>query len=91
MSMSKAELREMLEQKMAEYDKPVYTWGESVDQQKRLQARCESRKKPPHLKQQDWDSQLQMAKEGRYESKPGEDIWLTEYAYGGKLKFEVEP
>lgn len=89
--MNKAELRALLEQRTAEWDKPIYTYAESVDQQKRLQARCESRKKPPHLKQEDWDSQLQMAREGRYESKPGEDIWLTDTVPGtGKLRYEVE-
>lgn len=92
--MNKQQLRELLAKKAAEYQKhkPIHTHAESVDQQKRLHKRCETRKRPAHILQEEWDAHLKLVAEGKLpEYKPGDDIWLTDKdPVTGKLKFEVD-
>lgn len=70
--MNKHQLREYLAKATAEYTRPVYTHAESVDQVKRLQTRCENRKKPVNMAQAEWDEYLAQVQQGTY--KPVEDL-----------------
>ena len=75
--MSKEELRRLIEAGTAEFHKPIYTHAESVDQRKRLQRSLETRKKPAHLTQEEYDRYLAKLKDGSYrpEFSPSEDLW----------------
>lgn len=89
--MTKAELAAMLAEKTAEYNKPIYTYAESVDQKKRLARSLETRKRPAHLTKEEFTEYLYQASIGVMPAyKPGDDIWLTETdPVTGKMKFEV--
>jgi len=80
--MNKLELREFLEKKAAEYASrnPIYTHAESFDQEKRLKAKIETRKKPANLTQDGYVVYLNELKVGTHktEVKPSEDLWDVE-------------
>lgn len=90
--MTKAELAALLAEKTAEYNKPIYTYAESVDQKKRLARSLETRKKPAHLTKEEFTEYLYQVSIGRMpDYKPGEDIWLTDTDPAtGMMKFEVK-
>ena len=74
--MKKEELRQILTAKTEEYSKPIYTYAESVDQEKRLKRRCETRKKPVNLAAEYFENYLRELKEGKVqEHQPSYGIW----------------
>lgn len=79
--MNKQELREHLNQAAHRftniYGGEIHTYAESVDQAKRLQKRCETRKKPAHLVQEEWEKYLNSVADGSYrpEYKPETDLY----------------
>lgn len=92
--MTKDELRLLIEAETAKYDKPVYTYAESFDQEKRLKDRIKAAQGlviPKDLKRADYHDQLEQTRQGKYQHKPGHDIWLTEFVPGtGKMRYELE-
>lgn len=76
--LSKEELRLALEKQAAEFAKhrPIYTHAESVDQEKRLKSRTETRKKPVNVTQAGFVEYLEELKAGvKQELQPSEDLW----------------
>lgn len=77
--MTKEELRLHIAAGTAEYDKPVYTYAESVDQRKRLQKRLETRKKPANLAQEEWEKYLEAVESGNYRPEYKPETRLYDY------------
>lgn len=78
MSLSKEQLREELAKQAEEFAKnrPIYTYGESVDQEKRLKSRMQTLKKPVNVTQAGYVQYLEELKAGvKQEYKPSEDLW----------------
>lgn len=78
MSLSKEQLREELAKQAEEFAKnrPIYTYGESVDQEKRLKKKLENRKKPVNVSQAGYVEYLEGLKAGiKQEIVPSEDLW----------------
>jgi hypothetical protein len=80
--MNKQQLREHLNQAVHRhthiYGNEIHTYAESVDQAKRLQKRCETRKKPAHLVQAEWEKYLTEVQAGTYQPEP-QDVDLYDY------------
>lgn len=80
--MNKQQLREHLEQQAHRftniYGGEIHTYAESVDQAKRLHKRCETRKKPAHLVQAEWEKYLTEVQAGTYKPEP-QEVDLYDY------------
>lgn len=77
--MTKAELSALIAERTACYCKPVYTHAESVDQQRRLHKRLETRKKPVNLAQETWERYVQALKDGTYRPEHHPEAALYDY------------
>lgn len=78
--MDKAELRALIEERSAHYHKPVHVYAESVDQQKRLHRALETRKKPAHLRQEQWELYLREVEAGCYSPDRQHEVELYDYS-----------
>lgn len=78
MTRDKEQLRKDLASQAEEFAKsrPIYTYGESVDQEKRLKSRMEYRKKPVNVSQAGYVQYLEELKAGiKQEVVPSDDLW----------------
>lgn len=75
--MNKAELAQLIAQRTAEYHKPVLTYACSASQRDAVRRSLETRKKPPHLIQEEWEKYLNSVADGSYrpECKPETDLY----------------
>lgn len=77
--MDKAELRALIEERTAMYHKPIHTYAESFDQQRRLERALETRKKPAHLLQETWEIYLAEVEAGTYAPDRQWEVELYDY------------
>lgn len=80
--MTKEDLTLMIAARMAEYDKPIYTYAESVDQEKRLKKRIKASQglvTPRNLKEQEWENYLQEVESGTYTPAEPEEKQLYDW------------
>ena len=78
MTLSKEQLRDEQSRQAEEFakKKPIYTYAESVDQEKRLKAKLENRKKPVNVSQAGWVQYLEDLKAGvKQEVQPSDNLW----------------
>lgn len=79
--MNKQELAQLIAQRTAEYHKPVLTYACSASQRDAVRRSLETRKKPVHLLQAEWEKYLQDVQAGTY--TPAEIIDHEIYDYTG--------
>lgn len=78
--MTKDDLTLMIAARMAEYDKPIYTYAESVDQEKRLKKRIKAGLIiPQNLKQAEWEKYLAEVEAGTYKPAEAEEKQLYDW------------
>lgn len=80
MNMTKAELSALIAERTALYHKPIHTYAESFDQQRRLERALETRKKPAHLRQAEWELYLQEVEAGTYAPDRQHEVELYDYS-----------
>lgn len=79
--MNKQELAAFIAQRTAEYHKPVLTYACSASQRDAVRRSLETRKKPAHLLQEEWERYLTAVQDGSY--KPSDFPSLDLYDYTG--------
>lgn len=79
--MNKQELAQFIAQRTAEYHKPVLTYACSASQRDAVKRSLETRKKPVHLLQAEWEKYLNAVAAGTY--TPAEIIDHEIYDYTG--------
>ena len=78
MTRDKGKLRVELAEAAEEFakERPIYTYAESVDQEKRLKKQLETRKKPVNVTHAGYVQYLEELKAGiKQEVVPSEDLW----------------